>query len=377
METRANHVMIGLFVLVGMLAALAFVVWKSDASSGDRRAFVVLFDGPVRGLGASSDVLFNGLDVGKVRSLRISPTDSRKVEALVWLEPGTPVRTNSHASIVQTGLTGLAAVQISPGTPDAAMVEGAKSAPFPRIDADPATASGSLLEAMPELVANANAAFQRVNTLVADNQDAIRATVTSVERFAKVLDDKRTDIASIIDNAKTFSDAGNDMKKLLATADAAIARIDGLVARSGPALTSTLDNAALVSATLAERRDDIAATLVQARALSETVQGLSKKLERTLDEASGLMSGTDNRSLAVEIKTTVASFRTLAENLERSLNGADGLTGQGKRSLAAFERFMREGAKAAATADRTMDGFERDPQKLLFGGKKVPEYVPQ
>ncbi len=382
METRANHVLIGAFVLVSLLASLAFVVWKSDVTgSGDRRGFVILFDGSVRGLNPASDVLFNGLRVGKVRALRIWPQDSRKVEVMIWIKPDTPVRANSQASIVQTGLTAMSAVQISPGTADVALVEGALAYPYSAIAADPGTASASLLEAAPELVSNANAAFQRLNAIIADNQVSIRATVTSVERFATVLDASREDVAAIVRNTRVLSDQlsadWSQARELIASTNAAVARFDALVARNEKAIDQTLTNSALVSSTLASKSEDMAATLTNLRVLSEQLQQVSGKLDLTLDAASGLLKGTDTASLAGEMRSTVASFRELAGRLDRDLTGADGLTNQTKRSLKEFERFMREGAKAAGSMDRTLETIERNPQSLLFGGKKVPDYIPQ
>jgi phospholipid/cholesterol/gamma-HCH transport system substrate-binding protein len=386
METRANHVLIGAFLLASIFAVLGFIAWKSDVTgSGDRQAYVVLLDGPVRGLSTASDVLFNGLRVGKVRALRIWPDDSRKVEAVLWVKPGTPVRTNSTASIVQTGLTALAAVQISPGTPDTALVPGTLEAPFPTIPADPGTRNANLLEAAPELVSNANAAFQRINTLLADNQDSIRNTVSGLEKFATALEASREDFTALVKNARNVSEdlKGElrtglaQVRQLAETSNAAVARIDALIARNEAAFDKTLANTAAVSETLASKREDIAATISNVKQLSEQVQRVSAKLETTLDQASTMLNGSDNKALFTEVRQTVESFRDLAQKLDTSLTGADGLTNQAKRSLKEFNQFMREGSRAAGSADRTLDTITRNPQSLLFGGKKVPDYTPQ
>ena len=65
METRANYVIVGIFTLVAILAAFAFVYWT--AAIGDRGETAVLrvrIPGSASGLGRGSLVLFNGVKVG-------------------------------------------------------------------------------------------------------------------------------------------------------------------------------------------------------------------------------------------------------------------------------------------------------------------------
>jgi phospholipid/cholesterol/gamma-HCH transport system substrate-binding protein len=283
METRANHVLIGAFVLLALAGMLGFAVWKSDlANTPDRRSYSILFEGPVRGLSTASDVLFNGLKVGKIKRVRIAPEDSRLVEVVVWVLPDTPVRANSKASIGQSGLAALATVQISPGTPDAALVPGTITAPFPYIPADRGLGATSLLEAAPQALSNANSAFERLNTILADNQQSIRASVKSVEDFAKVLQDNREDVANLIHNARTVSEDMTKLRGLMEQASATLGRIDGVIARTEGPLTATLKNAEAVSGALAERKDDLATTIANARELSEQFKQVTAKLSGSI-----------------------------------------------------------------------------------------------
>ena len=100
METRANYLIIGVFVLglVGLL--LGFIYWmKNDASGPEGKNYYVIFDGSVQGLTDASPVFFNGIRFGAVRTLELVPEDTRKVRALITLRSETPVRTNSRASL--------------------------------------------------------------------------------------------------------------------------------------------------------------------------------------------------------------------------------------------------------------------------------------
>lgn len=74
METRANYLIIGVFVLgvLGML--LGFIYWMgNDASGPQGKNYYVLFEGSVQGLTEASPVLFNGIRFGAVRSIELVP----------------------------------------------------------------------------------------------------------------------------------------------------------------------------------------------------------------------------------------------------------------------------------------------------------------
>ncbi|NJL08740.1 MAG: MCE family protein, partial [Methylacidiphilales bacterium] len=74
METRANYLIVGLFTLAVIASGFVFVWWFSQpAQRAQGSAIEVAYDGAVSGLRAGSSVLFNGIWVGEVRSLRLDP----------------------------------------------------------------------------------------------------------------------------------------------------------------------------------------------------------------------------------------------------------------------------------------------------------------
>ena len=68
METKANYLMIGGFVLGVLALAFIFVFWMTNLAGGGKRYFIV-FDGSVAGLTTGSSVGFNGIKVGEVQSI--------------------------------------------------------------------------------------------------------------------------------------------------------------------------------------------------------------------------------------------------------------------------------------------------------------------
>jgi phospholipid/cholesterol/gamma-HCH transport system substrate-binding protein len=83
METRAHHVLIGLFTILVALAALLFCLWltKSGATATSTTTSDLQRGGqrPVAG----SPVQYSGIKVGDVVGLSLDPADPRKVRARI------------------------------------------------------------------------------------------------------------------------------------------------------------------------------------------------------------------------------------------------------------------------------------------------------
>ena len=89
METKANYLMIGGFVLGVLAFAFIFVFWMSNFAGGGKRYYIV-FESSVAGLTTGSSVGFQGLKVGEVQSFSLDPDDARKVHVLVSVSDSTP-----------------------------------------------------------------------------------------------------------------------------------------------------------------------------------------------------------------------------------------------------------------------------------------------
>jgi len=214
METKANYLMIGGFVLGVLALAFVFVFWMTNLAGGGKRYFIV-FDGSVAGLTTGSSVGFNGIKVGEVQSMQLDPADARKVQVLISVHGDTPVRENSHASMQSLGLTGGTGIQITAGSPDSPFLVATAENPIPVIAADRGGGQG-LFDAAPAVMNNANALLLRLNDLVAENQESIHKTLTNMENVTTMLDQRKDDIAQTITDiqgaAQSFKDLSGKLE---------------------------------------------------------------------------------------------------------------------------------------------------------------------
>ncbi len=380
METKANHILIGAFILLATVTGFAFVFWIQNYGTGATvNRYQIVFKGPVTGLAPASTVLFNGLKVGKIESFEIDPVDPRITRVLVTVRKNIPVRRNSYARIVSQGLSAYSSVMITPGTPDEQLLVMLDDGKLPIIHAAPGGSSNSVFEAAPKVLDNANTVLRRIDELVANNERLVRDTLKNIQGFTAELDRNKDKIASLMSNAdKTLITANKAAQK----ASQAMDRVDRLIATNEDqiknviaSIAATAENAAKFSAMLASKESDVVAIIDNVRSMTAQFKGVAGKLETTLDGVAGLLSNENGTSMITEIGLAASSFRNLAEKLDKSLgNSADGMARFAKSGLQEFEGLMREGRRMVKAMERVMNNLERNPQGLIFGAKQVREY---
>jgi phospholipid/cholesterol/gamma-HCH transport system substrate-binding protein len=232
METKANYLMIGGFVLGVLTLAFIFVFWMSNFAGGGKRYYIV-FESSVAGLTTGSSVGFNGIKVGEVQSFALDPQDARKVQVLISVRDDTPVRENSHASIQSMGLTGGSGVQVTPGSPDSPFLVATAENPIPAIKADSGSGQG-VFEAGSAALNNANVFISKLNALLDQNEAAINTTMTNVEQFTTMLAAKKEEIGQAITDVK---DGAQSFKTLSSKLEVSLGdNMDGLTRQARDSL---------------------------------------------------------------------------------------------------------------------------------------------
>ncbi len=271
METRANYFIIGVFVLGLLGLLLGFIYWmKSGVTGPAGKNYQVIFEGSVQGLTESSPVLFNGVRYGAVRSIDLMPEDARKVRVLIAIRDETPVRTNSRARISPQGLAGFVAMEITPGTADAALLQAKQGEQYPVIYADPG--SGSLLSGVSDAASQANALAGRLNALIANNEDSLRHTITNLETFTAMMAERKDEVANIVHDVRGVSAHLNEISQKV---DAAVDRLAGAASDHPESVVSQVQQAATSFRQLSEKLD---------KSLGDKSAELTQQMERSLRE---------------------------------------------------------------------------------------------
>ena len=268
METRANYVAVGVFVLGCIIALVLAVLWL--AGSQYRNEYVLYqtsFPGPVTGLGAGTPVRYNGINVGTVREVSFDPRDPRRVIALLQMQPNLPLRVDSTASLETQGLTGITYVEITGGTPAAPRLTVRPGQQYAVLRSRPSTFQ-RLYESTPRLL-------ERLNTLTDRGTDLLNDE--NRRAFAETLSNLREVTAAV--NAHT-----DDINRVLANLDDVTLRVNRTLESTQGAVQSA-DEAAQAVGKLARNADQVVTNGAVAE-LNRLV-GDARQLIANLDRLSG------------------------------------------------------------------------------------------
>jgi len=257
METRASYVLIGTFTLMVFVFAFVFVLWIGKLSlEREWDYYDIVFKEAVTGLSIGGAVQYNGIQVGEVRKLSLAPDDPRQVIAHVRLNGDTPVRTDTKARLNLVGLTGVAVIQLSGGTPHAPRLHPGSGETAARIVADE-SALQSLLNSSEGIATSVSDVLVRVEKLLSDdNMSHLSNTLEHIDSVTGVLADQRDDLRKLI------TELGVASTQLRST----LTRIDGLTASTHELVdrqTRSLIASAQSTLDSARRATDAAAALIE------------------------------------------------------------------------------------------------------------------
>jgi len=240
MEKKANYALIGLFTLAVIASAFGFVLWFENLGTKKTRiGYRIIFEGPVVGLRTGANVNFNGMRIGEVDSVRID--DPQHVVALVSVERKAPVRKDTTVGLEFQGLTGIASVSLKGALVSSPPLKG-KNGEMPTLRADTGASQ--------DLSASVRESLNKVDAVIAENQESLHNTMKNLESFSEALarngekiDKLLASTTETMDSVHTLSDnldkrtavITNDVHKVADTANKQIEKV-------GNQATKSIDN---------------------------------------------------------------------------------------------------------------------------------------
>jgi phospholipid/cholesterol/gamma-HCH transport system substrate-binding protein len=201
METKANYVAVGAFVLICVIGLVVTIMWLAGVQYAQEYSYYnATFKGPVTGLGKGTVTRFNGIDVGRIADLQFDPNDPQAVIVTLQVQPHLNIREDSVASIDSQGLTGGTFVEISGGTAKSPILTARPGQKYPVIRTKQ-SGLAQLEQSAPEVVAKLDVAASRINDLLNDNnRRAIAQTLANLDEVTTAIARRSGDIDSILRN---------------------------------------------------------------------------------------------------------------------------------------------------------------------------------
>ncbi len=310
--------MVGAFVLLLSAILIVTILWLASGGALQKKydLYLAILEESVAGLNLNAPVKYNGVDVGKVRHIQLDPSNPERVQLIFAIERGTPIKVDTVAVLKTQGLTGIAYVELDGGAKNAAPLLVTGQQKYPVIQTKPSLST----------------------------------------RLENIL----TTVLAKLDNTSS--------------------NIDSLFNRENQvAFKSALADIAIVSKTIAARKTEIDAGIVNAARAADNTANATKKLNLTLDQIEPVINQLNvtiaqiNRS-AIAIEKAGDAAATASTNAGKAAEsvGAD-ISGYTKQTLPEVHRLLGELNALSVSLKRLIEQTERDPASLLRGRSPVPD----
>lgn len=305
METRANHLWVGVVTLALLAAMAAAIIWIARLGEGEKNEFDIFYNQSVAGLTNGSQVSFAGVPVGQV--VDIAVTDPEFVRVRIRVDDDVPILIGTEATI-QGSFTGVSTILLDGAVKGQPLISCETTACPEGRPVIPPGRGG-----LGELVASAPLILERI------------ATVT--ERLNEILDDEnQAQFEGILRNTNRLSrELANTAPRLQGT----FAELENALREAGEALDAfekaTASTETLINEEGSSLAEELRGTLASA---NKAAASLSATLEDTRPAARALRESTLPAAEATlqDLRVTSQSLRSLTERIENE--GASSLLGR-------------------------------------------------
>jgi phospholipid/cholesterol/gamma-HCH transport system substrate-binding protein len=327
METKANTALIGAFTLVVLALGFVFIYWLARGGEQTTNApLAVVFNDPVTGLAVGSQVVFNGINIGAVKSLDLDPEKPSAVVATLSVRPLRSIKEDTQVTLGFQGLTGVGYVEMAGGSPNLPPIW--ESMTVPTIVATRSSMQ-DLLAGARGILSRTDETLQSLEKVVSDNTDDITQAIRDVRSFTGALAENSDKVAGLIEHVAA---AANGIAEASARMQGIVEKSEALLAAVDPAqVSATLSSINTTTQSLAAQSERFGTIMQRADAVTADVQGFSRHLpalgEKTQalvaaidpDKISGTLDRLDAIAAAVDpdqVRTTIAGASSLATTLQ-------------------------------------------------------------
>jgi phospholipid/cholesterol/gamma-HCH transport system substrate-binding protein len=292
MERDANYTAVGAFVLLVAVMAGMFVYWYSEGR--DRRSYVpfeIYFTGSVTGLSEGGSIRYLGVEVGRVRRIRLDRRSAERVQVVAEIDESAPIDRNTTAQLSLMGVTGLLYIDLKQKMEGKDIMPPVPSERYPVINTVRSDFD-TFLASLPEIAGSAAELLNRAQEIFSpENSKALADMV-------KNLHDATTNLPGTMQRIDTvladFNLATNEVRKLVAGLQNATEEMTPQVAVLTERLGATADhlekasrgiegfisdNRAGVTAFAQDGLPQLQRTLEEARSAAAEFAELSRRLK--------------------------------------------------------------------------------------------------
>ena len=293
-----NYTLVGAFVLALGAALIGGVLWLASGGTFQKKydLYHAIMDESVAGLNLNAPVKNNGVDVGKVRDIRLDRVNPERVVLLLAIERGTSIKEDTVAVLKTQGLTGIAYVELSGGTraaPELGLLAGNA---YPVIRTKPSL--GARLEnVLTSVLAKLDSTSNNINVILGEeNRAALKSALADIAVVARTVAARKDALdASLVLAEKTLKNTATastqiaPMLERIGQSAAAIEKMGSDFSQTSASATRAVDLVgADVSRFTANTLPELQQLLAELGALTTSLRRVTEQTER---DPRGLLFG--------------------------------------------------------------------------------------
>ncbi|MBM4399764.1 MAG: MCE family protein [Candidatus Cloacimonetes bacterium] len=376
MITKAQKVRLGIFIAIGCTLILMFagVVAGSQLLQKRDIYYIEYEDVSVHGLQVGGAVLYHGIKVGRVESIKINPDDVSKIIITISVEAGTPIKEDVLATLVPVGITGLKSIELKGGSNEAKLVKlktflktgvstfdsitGKAESIAEKIDLIASNISNMTNEENQKNIAlileetslllqdtrtNLSGTLNSLNKIASSTAEIAGSTATNLDKLTNTTNKQIEDIGTNLN--KSITDMTNNTNLLLTDTRKQISMIGD---NSNQLIMQTTKDIALMTTS-------INSSLNRINQIVNTAQFDS--LIVNVNTISGKLASSDLKQLVTDLNATIVQTNSLVSNLDRTVT-------RGRTDLLETLESLRE---AAENLNEFSKQISENPSLLLIG----------
>jgi len=297
---------VGTFVIICLILLGVTVYYVGNEQWGTHVTAYRTYLRYAGGVGPGTDVLFGGIEVGRVKAVRAWNEDPTRIEILLEVKEGTPVNEKSVAKLGSVSLMSSPAISITTGAQEARRLKPGQAIPSQE------TVS------MDDMTRKLSGIADSAEILITQVQGELKGVSGRAEALLANLNDvtgptNRKQIAEILQQANSLVATQSPKIDHITDQVALVSQdADSVINKIGPLVDHSDATVANVNSTIDQLRDPIRQDLAQ--------------LQSTMEQAKNLIT-----SLQIVVRSNDDNIHETIENLRVATENLDQLTDQVKQ----------------------------------------------
>lgn len=357
METRANYIIVGIFTLLAVLSAFAFVYWTAGAGDrGETAELRVRIPGSASGLSRGSAVLFNGVKVGDVRRVYIDVSNPEVAIADAVIDRLTPITGSTQVDVGLAGLTGQANIELRGGSPNEPnlLTVAEEKGTIAVVTANPSAVT-NLLETAQSIFRRADAVLDEFEGFVTDVRGPLTESVENARAFTDALGNNAegidTFLASVSSLSETLAGVSGRLDTTLAAAEELIRSVDS---QRINAAVGNIETFTGQLATVGDGLDEILAKVDTAVDSVVTITGTASETMARVDTVVAAVDPAVVTEVVGNFRSASTTVSQVAEDVRRVSEMVGNRSGDIDRIIADAQQLTERMNSASARVDSVM-----------------------